>query len=371
MKKIIVIIGIIGIFGLILFTLLNNRAQMQQSARKRAAVAFPVTVATVSQQEYNEQISQAGLLVANSDVAIVSQLQGQAIAIMVQEGSYVSAGSPITKLEDQVPEANFLSAQTSCQKARKDWERSSALHKDGLISDAELESARLTFKNAEAQFVSAQKQYHNSMITSPIAGIITSVPISVGTMVNQGMIVANVVDISKLKVMLNVGEQDAFKLKPGDQAVIETDVYPGIKFYGKVENISAKGDEAHTYPVKIVIPNNKQYPLKSGMFGRVSINLGNQTALTIPRDALLGSIQNAQVFVVENEKAKLQDIRVGSEIGTNIVIFNGLEEGQKVVTSGQYNLKDNSMVMVEDSNAAGALGARRAFRKGFREHSKK
>ncbi|HBE80609.1 MAG TPA: hypothetical protein DDW65_22915 [Firmicutes bacterium] len=370
MKKIIVLVGIIAIFGLIIFTLFNNRAQMQQSARKRPTVAFPVTVAAVSQQNYNEQISQAGLLVANSDVAIVSQLQGQATAIMVHEGSYVSAGSPITKLEDQVPEANFLSAQTSYQNAQKDWKRSSALHKDGLISDAELESARLTYKSAEAQFVSAQKQYHNSMITSPITGIITSVPISVGTMVNQGMIVANVVDISQLKVMLNVGEQDAFKLKPGDQAVIETDVYPGIKFYGKVENISAKGDELHTYPVKIVIPNNKQYPLKSGMFGHVSINLGNQIALSIPRDALLGSVQNAQVFVVENEKAKLQNIQVGSEIGTNIAILNGLEEGQKVVTSGQYNLKDNSMVSVEDPNSAGPSGGSRGSRKGFRKQKK-
>jgi RND family efflux transporter MFP subunit len=333
------------VVALIVFTLFNNRAQMQQSARRRPAAAYPVTVATASRQKYNQQISQVGLIAANADVAIVAQLQGQATAITVQEGSYVSVGSPIVKLEAQVPEANFLSAQTSYQKAQKDWERSTALHQDGLISDAELESSRLAFKSAEAQFISAQKQYHDSMITSPIAGIITSVPIDVGTMVNQGMTVANVVDISRLKVILNVGEQDAFKLKVGDQAVVETDVYPGIKFYGKVENISAKGDDAHTYPVKIMIPNNKQHPLKSGMFGHISFNLGNQVVLAIPRNALIGSVENPQIFVVEDGKAKLRNIQVGSEIGTNIIVLQGLREGEMVIVSGQEGLKDNAAVI--------------------------
>jgi RND family efflux transporter MFP subunit len=349
MKKIVAIIVVIGVVALIIFTLFNNRAEMKKEARLNSNRAVPVAVATVSRQELNGQLTQAGLINANSDINIVSELQGRATAVLVQEGSYVSAGSTIVKVENKVPEANFLAAQNNYQKAQKDWKRSNELHKEGLISESDLESARQTFKAAEAQFVSAQHQYNSSEITSPISGIVTSIAVDVGTMLNPGMTVANVVDISKLKVVLNVAEQDAFRLKVGDPAEVETTIYPGVKFFGKIASISVKGDAAHTYPVKILIPNNKQHPLKSGMFGQITIKLGNQVGLAIPRTALVGSAANQQVFVVEGGKAILRDIQAGSEVGTNIVVLQGLREGEMVVVSGQQDLKDSMAVFIQNN----------------------
>ncbi len=119
--------------------------------------------------------------------------------MLVQEGSYVTAGSTIVKVENQVPQANFLAAQNNYQKAKKDWDRSNELYKEGLIAENDLEIVRQTYKAAEAQFVSAQHEYNSSAIAAPISGIVTSVPVDVGTMLNPGMTVANVVDISKLK----------------------------------------------------------------------------------------------------------------------------------------------------------------------------
>jgi RND family efflux transporter MFP subunit len=349
MKKIVAIIVVIGVVALIIFTLFNNRAEMKKEARLNSNRAVPVAVATVSRHELNGQLTQAGLINANSDINIVSELQGRATAVLAQEGSYVSAGSTIVKVENKVPEANFLAAQNNYQKAQKDWKRSNELHKEGLISESDLESARQTFKAAEAQFVSAQYQYNSSEITSPISGIVTSIAVDVGTMLNPGMTVANVVDISKLKVVLNVAEQDAFRLKVGDQAEVETTIYPGVKFFGKIASISVKGDAAHTYPVKILIPNNKQHPLKSGMFGQITIKLGNQVGLAIPRTALVGSAANQQVFVVEGGKAILRDIQAGSEVGTNIVVLQGLREGEMVVVSGQQDLKDSMAVFIQNN----------------------
>jgi RND family efflux transporter MFP subunit len=356
MKKILVLAGAALIFALIIITLFLNRAEKKQEARGNFKISYPVAVVTASKRILNRHLTQVGLITANSDINVISQLQGQVKTVLAREGSYIAAGSPIVKLDDQVPAANFLSAQTNYQKMQKDWERANDLHKQELISDSQLESARLAFKAAEAQYIAAQQNYHNSVITSPISGIIASLPIEVGTTVNQGMIVANVVDISKLRVKINIPEQEVFKLKTGDQAVVETSVYPGIKFYGKIESISVKGDDAHTYPVKIVIPNNNRYPLKSGMFGQVTFNLGNQVGLTIPRDTLIGSIENPQIFVVEDGKAQLRNIEVGSEVDTHIVVLKGLREGETVIIKGQDNLKDHATVTIQndlfDPNAA-------------------
>ena len=166
-------------------------------------------------------------------------------------------------------------------------------------------------------------------------------------MVQPGMVVSNVVDISKLKVRLNVAEQDAFKLKVGDPVEVSTDVYPGKTFSGRIASISAKGDESHTYPVEITLPNSKVNPLKAGMFGRVSfVSMTSSRALSIPRESLVGSIRNPQVFVIENGLAKHRDLVVGDVIGKNISVLKGLREGETVVVSGQNNLKDSVTVEV-------------------------
>lgn len=349
MKKLIALIGVVCVVGLIIFTLLSNKAAMQKKAQIIPITSYPVSVVTVSKQKLDEQLSQVGVIVANNDVAIVSELQGQAkvTAVLVKEGSYVRAGSPIVKIDDILPQANYLAAKTSYEKAQKDWERNQSLQKDGLISDSQLESARLAYESAQAQYVAAERQYQNATITSPISGLITSVPVNIGMIVNPGTVVANVIDNSLFKVKLNIGEEDAFKLQVGASVIVETDVYPGAKFNGTIYSVSGKGDEAHTYPVQIIIPNSKQYPLKSGMFGKVSFNIKNQMVITIPRDALVGSIKNPQVYVVEDGTAKLRNIIVGTTVGTISSVKQGLTEGETVVISGQNNLQDNVGVAIQ------------------------
>ncbi|TCL71595.1 RND family efflux transporter MFP subunit [Hydrogenispora ethanolica] len=342
MKKVIAILVTVLLLGLIVFTLFKNKAEITEKAKLNPITSYPVSVVKVAHESLSENLSQVGVISANNDLAVVSEQQGKVTAVMVQEGSYVAAGSPLVRLDDLLAQANFMSVQTSYDKAKKDWERYVTLQKDGLISESELESKRLSFKAAEAQYITAKRQFRNAVITSPISGVVTSRPVNLGSMVNAGTVVANVVDISKFKVELNVAEEHAFKIKVGDPVTIETDVYPGVKFSGKIDFISAKADDAHTYPVQVVIPSyDKKYPLKSGMYGRVYFNLASQEGLVIPRDALVGSIRHPQVYVVEENKAKLRDLVIGAEVGTKLMVLQGLNEGETVVVNGQDNLKEN------------------------------
>jgi len=89
-------------------------------------------------------------------------------------------------------------------------------------------------KAAESQLTLAKKQLSDTKIKAPISGTINKRIVDVGTMVNDGIPVANIVDISMLKVLLNVSEKDAFQIKIGEQTEITTDVYPGVKFFGRL-----------------------------------------------------------------------------------------------------------------------------------------
>ena len=155
------------------------------------------------------------------------------------------------------------------------------------------------------------------------------------------------IDISKLRVKINVSESNIYAINTGNQAIVTTEIYPGTEFSGKVTFVSAKGDESHNYPVEVELVNNKQYPLKAGTFVNVKIVVpGTDDGLFIPREALVGSTQNASVYVAENGKAALRKITVKNTNGNDLQILSGLTKGEQIITAGQINLVDGKEINV-------------------------
>lgn len=349
MKTLRNIVIVVAVLASIVAILLNNKAKSDAKAAKsqEAEKAVSVATITVSKALLSETLSLIGTITANNDVAIVSETSGRVVAVNAKVGDYKPAGSVLVQVDDELRLANLKSTEVAYEKAKKDLERYEALFKEGGITEAQLESARLNFKSAEAQYIVARRQWRDTRITTPISGIVTDRKVDVGAMVSNGTVVANVVDISKLKLKVNVAEKDVFRLKVGEEVEITTDVYPGVKFRGEIATISAKGDEAHTYPVEITLSNSKEYPLKAGMFGRVTFTaLSNREALVIPREALLGSVKDAKVFVAENGVARLRPITVGREAGKLLEVIDGLREGEELIVSGQNNLRDGYVINI-------------------------
>ena len=347
MKRLkVIFVGFLILAGTITI-LLNNRARISAKSRNDIQTTFPVTVVPASKQKLAETLSLVGTVAANNDVSIVSETRGRVVAVMAEVGNYKAAGAPLIQVDDELKKAELEKAQVNYDRAKKDMERFSSLRDQHAATDWQKENAWQTYKTAEAQYIIARRQYHDTRITTPIAGIVTARNVDVGSMVQEKMVVANVVDISKLKVRLNVAEKDAFRIHVGDRAEVTTDVYPGVSFAGKINTISAKADDGHTYPVEITLANNKEHPLKAGMFARVSfVSVSGGEELAIPRDALVGSLKSPQVFVVEGGLARLRNIVVGGEAGTNLTVLGGLRDGETVVVNGQNNLKDSVVVSV-------------------------
>lgn len=344
LKAIVITTIIILAVGAILW---HNKSQMQARSKTNIITAYPVSVTTVGKTQLAETLSLVGTIVANNDVPVVSETQGRVVAIFANVGDEKPAGSVLVQVDDELKKAEFMKAEILYERARKDAERYRSLREEHAATEWQKENAWQAFKVAEAQYIRARKEYRDTKISTPIAGVVTARPVNVGTMVQPGMVVANVVDISRLKVKLNVAERDVFKMKVGDAVEITTDVYPGVTFTGTIANISAKADESHTYPVEITLANSKQHPLKAGMFGRVTfVSMPKTQALSIPREALVGSVKQPRVFVVANGMALQRNLVVGDLIGNRIAVLNGLQEGEIVVVNGQNNLKDSVLVEI-------------------------
>jgi RND family efflux transporter MFP subunit len=347
MKRFKIISAVVVVLAITVAVLLSNKSRMKAASRTDEIRFLPVTLVQAAREALSQSLSLTGTIVAYNDVPILSETQGKVTKVNVNVGDYVEANTPIVQLDDELKHASFQAAEVNYQKTKRDLERYESLVKDNSVSDAQLEAARLTFKSAEAQYIVARRQYNDMKIKTPIAGVVTSRPVDIGTNVQNNSVVANVIDISRLKVKLNVSERDVFKMKTGDKVTIATDVYPGVTFEGTISTMSSKADDGHTYAVEAVLPNNTTHPLKAGMFGRVSfVSVQSIESLSIPRQALVGSLREPKVFVVENNVAHVRDIVVGGEFDTRIEVLSGLKEGESVVVNGQNNLKDNTPVTI-------------------------
>ena len=335
------------VLGGIITVLVHNKAKSASTARNDKMTTFPVSALTVGKEKMEESLSMVGTITGNNDVAIVSETQGRVVSVFAKVGDYVAAGTPLVQVDDELRLSNYKAAEVNYEKTKKDLARNEELFKDRTISESQIEGSRLAYASAENQYIVAKRQLNDTRIKTPITGIVTARTVDFGVMVQPGMTIGNVVDISKLKVKLNVAEKDAFKLKAGDKVDITTEVYPGVTFDGRIESISSKGDEAHTYPVEITFANSAEHPLKAGMFSRVHFtSIHSNESVVIPREAIIGSIKEPKVYVIENGIAKLRSVVAGTEAGTKLQILQGLKEGEQIVVAGHNNLKDNVPVTI-------------------------
>ncbi|MGE5432636.1 MAG: efflux RND transporter periplasmic adaptor subunit [Syntrophomonadaceae bacterium] len=349
MKKMKLTIGFAAVIAIIIAVLFMNKAS-RSSQIQRSVTTDKVTVSVEPAREeiISDELSIVGTIQSNNDVMVISETQGRTLQVFIKTGDYIKEGSPIAQVDDELKKAAFMTAKVNFEKSKKDLQRMEALFKEKNISDSDLENARLAATAAEAQYIAASRTLNDTKIKAPISGIVADKFINPGTMVAPGTPVANIIDISKLKVRVNVPERDVFRLKTGEQTVLTTDVYPGTELKGRIETISSKADNAHTYPVEIIIPNSSRTPLKAGMFAQVKFtSISDRQALTIPRSAIITSIKNPRIYVVENGVAKLRDIAAGKEANRKVEVLGGLRPGENVVVSGQNNLIDNAKVTIQ------------------------
>jgi RND family efflux transporter MFP subunit len=338
------------ILAVLVLLILRNRAVMNAPSNANGMVtARSVSVVSVTKQSLNDHFSVVGTINAYNDVTVLSETQGRIVKVNVEVGNTVKAGTVLVEVDNELKEAAYKAARVAYEKAQKDLARYEALYKEHSIPDSQIEQARWSYQTAEAQYTVARRQLDDTRITSPIAGVVTARPVNLGQMVMgapQATQIANVVDLSKLKAKVSVSEMDVFKLRKGDPVDITTDVFPGTSFAGTIATISSKCDEAHTYPVEVLVVD-PQHRLKAGMFARITFAPeASAPMLLVPRQAIIGSIQSARLFVVKDSVASLRSVVAVKQVGTQVALASGVNEGDLVVVDGQNNLSDNSPVIV-------------------------
>lgn len=348
MKKIIVSLIAIGAVVVMVLILIGNKKEAEAKMQKTNILnEFPVTATAVKTQTIDDNLSLVGTLYGNKELALLSETAGRVVELHIENGSRIGKGAVVLRVDDELKRAALMSAEANWEKTKKDLERMEILYKEKSANESQLDQARFAFKTAESQLITAKRQLADTKIHAPIGGTVSNRSVEIGSLLGVNTPICNIVDVSSLKLKVNVAEKDVFRLRNGDKIMIKSDVYPNAEYIGTIKNIADKGDEAHTFPVEILVQNNSKNPLKAGMFAKaVFESIKKDNVLMVPRSALVGSMKDPQVFVVENGIAILRNVAIATEAGDLLELYSGLKAGEIVVTNGQINLKDSTKVSV-------------------------
>lgn len=348
-RGIIIAIVIIVALGGIAYVLNNNKKKNEAKTAivAQGSGAVSVRVAKIVKEPVDLDYSVNGVFTPIKELNFLSENAGRVSKIFVEEGDRVTKGQVLARIDAEILNTDRETAEASLQNALRDQSRYSSSFQTGGVTQQQLDQAKLAVSNARLRLQASQRRVSDANIKSPINGIVNKKYIEVGAFVNtQGTQLFELVDVSRLKLKVNVNESQVANLKIGDPVKIKSNVFPSLDFNGKVTFIAPKADNSLNFPIEIQVENNKPNTIKAGMYGTAIFKFPTQApTITIPRGAFVGSVSSNEIFVLENgNTAKLRKVVAGRILGEKVEILDGLKEGETAITSGQINLVDGSLV---------------------------
>lgn len=349
-------------------TLLLLACGDKQQAVQGLPSAVPVTVdevRTTSAIYYDEY---PGTVVALNQTELRAQVTGYITGIYFKDGDKVKKGQHLYSIDQQLYNANLQQAEANLQvqetnllKAQKDADRYHELDKKDAIAkqqvdyaDAALEAAKKQVDAAKANVNAVKANVNFSTIVAPFAGTIGISQVRSGTSVVAGQTVLNTISTDNpMAVDFSVDQKEIYRFAQLQQSQKTKDSTFSIAFgseiypdHGTVYLIDRAVDpQTGTIKIRLLFPNDKGL-LKAGMSTSVRIlNNTSEKSVIIPYKAVTEQLGEFFAYVVgDSNKVSQRRLILGKQIGTNIIVKNGLHEGERIVTQGVQNLREGIIV---------------------------
>jgi RND family efflux transporter MFP subunit len=354
--------------------LLEEEAAQQQSQSKGTVPS--VKILTMELSPIRETLKLAGEIQAETEIAIQPRISGRLVAVLVTEGQLIRAGQIVAILDDEtvrlqmlqseagmaVIQANLQQVELNAARAKTDKERYQELYNKRYISQRDYENAEAAYLNAEAgvvairaQLTAAQRNYDllklqlgQTKVYSPSAGIVLQQDVTVGMNLTTGSTIAVVAPLNPVKLLFNVDQKEAAKLKRGMKVRFLSDAFPEQSFTGNINEVAPAFDtKTRTLSLSVSLRNPKG-ELKPGIFGTAEIVIGGKDkALVVPLEAVVTREEKQGVYIIDQKKtAHFVPVTTGLSAEGQVELLTGVKAGNQVVVIGQNRLRDGQTVQL-------------------------
>jgi membrane fusion protein, multidrug efflux system len=340
-----------------LWLLISACGQKQETKTEKPVFAddaiVAIQLAKVEQITTSEPVVTSGAVASTDEARMSFKVGGIIQKIYVKEGQTVSKGQLLATLDMTEINAQVNQARLSSEKANRDYRRVKNMSRDTAATLEQMQNVTTALNIAKQGLNAATFNQSYAQIRASIGGTILKKLANEGELVGPGVPVFMLASNQRNDWVVRVGvsDRDWARLKLGDKATIQLDAYPDDTFEGKVSELAQAADPINKlYEIEVKInPNGKRFA--AGLFAKIDLNPSqNRSYAVIPIEAVLeGNGKNAFVFVLDSsrKKVKKMPIVVGYIENNKVLITNGLDGINEVVTSGSAFLSDASNVVVK------------------------
>ena len=311
-----------------------------------------VNYAVVSRSQAAVAITGTGSIVSWQEAPVGAEVGGlTAVALLADEGQSVTQGQPLLKMDDVLLQAQLRQAQATATQNQKAYERSKTLAAQGYLSQAGLDQAEAAYQTSQAALQTAQTQLNLATVRAPVSGIVVSRKAVLGQIVTAGNELFRIARDGRIEMNMEVTEADLHRLAPGMPATVQSDAIGPVP--GTIRIVTPQVDPATRLGIaRISVPWASG--LRPGMFATGRVDAGAQDALVMPQSAVVYVQNLPSVFVVDPDShVHLHKVTTGARQGDNVVVKDGVAEGDRVITTGAGFLNEGDLVKLAVPAAGG------------------
>ena len=271
----------------------------------------------------------------------------------IEEGEPIEVGAPLIHLNQDLLQAAFDRAQAQYQYDESEYERITDLFERGVTSKTEFDSARTRREVSRAAFEEAARSLERTTIVSPLAGFLNRLTIEPGEYVSPGDVVAEIVQLDRVKVVVDIPERDVHYMHIGDRAVVLARSPEDIELSGEIRYLSELADDQTRTSRMEISVDNRDHLLRSGQIVRARLTRRVlRDVIMIPLGAVIPLEEGRVVYIVNDSHAERREITLGLIEGRDVQVLSGLQTGDQLITAGHRYVGPGQLVQVIERDGA-------------------
>ncbi|MFB3852753.1 MAG: efflux RND transporter periplasmic adaptor subunit [Vicinamibacterales bacterium] len=344
----------------------DGGARADNAADTESAIVTigPESATTVRRDEIRTGPLLSGEMRPEREATMRAEMGGSVVEVNAETGQPVRKGAVLARIEAHYLEDNLVSAQSAVksaqhalQVARREAERTVKLVQGGALAQRDLEiatnqvsAAEAQLADAQARMASARKQLDDTVVRSPVTGIVSKRVVNAGDIVAPGAELLTIIDPSSMRLEAAVPSEALGSLRVGASVEFQVRGYPGQIFSGHIERISPVADPiTRQVPILVSIPNTRGR-IVAGLFAEGRVTTESKQALVVPASAVETNGSSAWVLRVRDGRAERVDVQVGvrDERTERVEIVAGLSEGDVLLTGAGQSVTPGTPVRIVD-----------------------
>ncbi len=375
-RRIAALFGLLFVWFICHTTVIACSKPDEGNGEEEAKDERPAVVTTVARHmTFEQERTYIGNIEAVKQVNVMSLVSDRITEFPWQDGDLVQKGDRLITIRHELSKsglaqikAQLRSIDFQIKVAKREMARAEKMYADHVISEQQFMQAKdaVNSLNLQKSQISAMKRQRNigmqnSFINAPITGIVANKRVEVGDLSAPGVPLCTLLDLTRLKVTLNIPEAEAAKLKEGQEMTLVFSAYPTAPIAAKISrilpyvNISTRTNIVEAEFDNVALDDKGNYRYKPGMYASAHIIINRiDDAIVLPQQALLLTPELIKlnkpgqewrkVFILSDGKAIERRIRIGIREGENVQILEGIGPSETVIIRGQHSLNNGEEV---------------------------